>query len=102
MLSLLSPVDTTNVSVIPFKTYFLLESIFSSLVVLSEVLYDKVPSLNVKLSVPVMSALPVPSALAFITVYSPSPEIVPNFEKSLSLPSSLAEYVVPSTLKASP
>ena len=86
--------ETLRVSVIPLKTYFLSGEITS----VSKSPYDKVPFSKVKLSVPVISVLPVPSALAFTTIYSPSVEIVPKFEKS---PVS-AEYLVSSTLKASP
>ena len=54
---------------------------------------------KIKLLVPVISPA-FPSALAFTTVYSSSPEIVPNFEKSSD---STTEYFPDSsTLKASP
>jgi len=97
--------ETLRVSVIPFKTYFLSEEILSVCSLSLESRYEKDPSFKVILSVPSISVALSPIALAFITVYLSSPEIVPKFEKSLlSLLSTsvLAEYLVPSTLKASP
>ena len=103
LFNLLFSPETLRVFVIPFKTYFLSGEILSVCLVSLESRYKKDPSFKVILSVPSISVALSPIALAFITVYLSSPEIVPNFAKSLSSASSLAEYFPDSsTLKASP